>query len=108
MKHNLNKLKWSEDEKYLIISTLDLTNETVKTKNHETSELFIYSLEADLLIGAFGGAGIKNFVTLGDLLIFDDGFDNNSVINIFDLKKKIIVNTIKPVRGAGLVLIPQI
>lgn len=108
MKHNLNKLKWGEDEKYLIISTLDLNNETVKTKNPETSELFIYSLETDSLIGAFGGAGIKNFVTLSDLLIFDDGFNNNSVINIFDLKKKKIVNTIKPASGAGLVIIPQI
>lgn len=107
LKHNLNKLKWDEDEKYLFISTLDLTNETVKTKNPETSELFIYSLEADSLIGAFFGAGIKNFVTLNDLLIFDDGFNNNSVINIFDLKKKIIVNTIKPAKGAGLVVIPQ-
>jgi hypothetical protein len=107
MKHNLNKLKWSDDEKYLIISTLDLNNETVQTKNPETSELFIYSLEADSLIGAFGDGGIKNFVTLNDLLIFDDGFDNNSVINIFDLKKKRIVNTIKPARGAGLVVIPQ-
>lgn len=107
IKHNLNKLKWSEDEKYLFISTLDLNNETVKTKNPETSELFIYSLEADSLIGAFGGAGIKNFVTLNDLLIFDDGFNNNSVINIFDLKKKVIVNTIKPASGAGLVIIPQ-
>ena len=107
MKHSLNKLKWSEDEKYLFISTFDLNNETVKTKNPETSELFIYSLEADSLIGAFGGAGIKNFVTLNDLLIFDDGFNNNSVINIFDLKKKIIVNTIKPAKGAGLVVIPQ-
>ena len=108
MKHNLNKLKWSEDEKYLFISTLDLNNETIRTKNPETSELFIYSLEADSLIGAFGGAGIKNFVTLSDLLIFDDGFNNNSVINIFDLRKKIIVNTIKPARGAGLVVVPQI
>ncbi|MBK9098727.1 MAG: hypothetical protein IPM14_11545 [bacterium] len=108
MKHNLNKLKWSEDEKYLIISTLDLTNETVKTKNPETSELFIYSLETDSLIGAFGGAGIKNFVTLNDLLIFDNGFNNNCIVSIFDLKKKKIVNTIKTVSGAGLVIIPQI
>lgn len=107
MKHNLNKLKWSDNDKFLFISTLDLDNATVKTKNPETSELFIYSLEADSLIGAFGGAGIKNFVTLNDLLIFDDGFNNNSVINIFDLKKKIIVSTIKPARGAGLVVIPQ-
>jgi hypothetical protein len=108
MKHNLNKLKWGEDEKYLIFSTLDLNNETLKTKNPETSELFIYSLEADSLIGAFGGAGIKNFVTLNDLLIFDNGFNNNSIINIFDLKKKKIVNSIKTVSGAGLVIIPQI
>ena len=107
MKHNLNKLKWSEDEKFLFFSTLDLNSETIKTKNPETSELFIYSLELDSLIGAFGGAGIKNFVTLNDLLIFDDGFNNNSVINIFDLKHKIIVKTIKPTSGAGLVIIPQ-
>jgi hypothetical protein len=107
MKHNLNKFKWSEDGKFLFFSTLDLNNETVKTKNPETSELFIYSLEADSLIGAFGGAGIKNFVTLNDLLIFDDGFNNNSFINIFDLKKKIIVSAIKPASSAGLVIIPQ-
>lgn len=107
MNHQLNKLRWSEDEKYLFISTLDLNNESIKTKNPKTSELFIYSLEADSLISAFGGAGIKNFVTLNDLLIFDDGFNNNSIINIFDLKKKKIVNTIKTVSGAGLVIIPQ-
>jgi hypothetical protein len=108
MNHQLNKLRWSEDEKYLIISTLGLSNETVKTKNPETSELFIYSLEADSLIGVFGGAGIKNFVTLNDLLIFDDGFNNNSVINIFNLKQKKVVDVIKPTKGCGLAVIPQL
>ncbi len=108
MQHNLNKIRWSDEEEYLFISTLDLNNETVKTKNPETSELFIYSLAADSLIGVFGGAGVKNFFTLGDLLIFDDGFANNSVINIFDIKEKKIIEDIKPRDGCGLVYIPQL
>jgi hypothetical protein len=108
MKHNLNKLKWSDDEKYLFISSLNLNNDTGKAKNPETSELFIYSLAADSLIGVFGGAGVKNFFTFNDLLIFDDGFGNNSVINIYDIKRKKIVDVIKPKRGCGLVLIPQL
>jgi hypothetical protein len=64
MKHSLNKLKWSDDEEYLFISTLDLNNETIKTKNPETSELFIYSLEADSLIVSFGGSGNKKLFNL--------------------------------------------
>ena len=108
LNHNLNKLKWSEDENYLFISSLDADDETVNTKNAETSQLLIYSVIADSLIGSFGGAGIKNFFPLNDLLIFDDGFDNNSVINIFDLKQKKITDVIKPKTSCGLVVIPQI
>jgi len=108
LKHKLNKLKWSNDEDYLFISTLDIDNETVKTKNPETSELLIYSLSADSLIGLFGGAGIKNFFPLDDFLIFDDGFNNNSVINIFDLKQKKIIDVVKPKTGCGLVIFPQL
>ena len=108
LNHNLNKLKWSEDENYLFISSLDADDETVNTKNTETSQLLIYSVIADSLIGSFGGAGIKNFFPLNDLLIFDDGFDNNSVINIFDLKQKKITDVIKPKTSCGLVVIPQI
>ena len=43
MEHNLNKISWSDDEKFLLISTLNLENETIKTKKPETSELFIFS-----------------------------------------------------------------
>ena len=108
LNHDLNKLKWSDDENYLFISSLDIDDERINTKNPETSELLIYSLSADSLIGLFGGAGIKNFFPLNDLLIFDDGFDNNSVINIFDLKQKKITDVIKPKTSCGLVVIPQI
>ena len=106
MKYNLNKLKWSDDEKYLFISTLNLDNEIIKTKNPDPPEVFIYSLEADSLIVSFGGTGIKNFLTLNDLLIFDDGFDNNSTINIYDLKQKKVIDVINPRGGCGLVILP--
>lgn len=108
MKHNLNKLKWSDNEKYLFISTLDLNNETIKTRSPETSELFIYSLKSDSLIDAFGGAGLKNFFTLNDLLIFDNGFNNNSIINIYNLKLRKIVDVVKPRGGCGLVNLPML
>jgi hypothetical protein len=108
MKHNLNKLRWSDDEEYLFLSTLDLNNETLKTRSPETSELFIYSLTADSLMGAFGGAGLKNFLTLNDLLIFDDGFNNNAVINIYDLKQSKVIEVIKPRTGCGLVTFPML
>lgn len=108
MKHNLNKLKWSDNEEYLFISTLDLNNETIKTKNPETSELFIYSLQADSLIDSFGGAGLKNFFTINDLLIFDNGFENNSIINIYDLNQQKLVGVIKPREGCGLVTMPML
>ena len=108
IKHSLNKLIWSDDEKYLFISTLDLNNETIKTKNPETSELFIYSLGADSLIDSFGGSGVKNFFALNDLLIFDDGFNNNSTINIYDLTQLKVTDIIQPRAGCGLFYIPQL
>lgn len=108
MKHNLNKLRWSDNEEYLFLSTLDLNNETIKTRNPETSELFIYSLAADSLIDAFGGAGLKNFFTLNYLLIFDDGFNNNSIINIYDLKQRKVIDVIKPGEGCGLLTLPML
>jgi len=78
----------------------------MKTRSPETSELFIYSLQADSLLDAFGGSGLKNFFTLNDLLIFDDGFDNNSIINIYDLNQQRVVDIIKPREGCGLVAVP--
>ena len=108
IKHNLNKIKWNEDERFLFISTLNLNNETVKTKTPETSELIIYSLTTDSLIKVFGGAGVKNFFTSGDLLIFDDGFGKNSLINIYNLQELKIVDKVQTKEGCGLVFIPYL
>ena len=103
IEHSLNKLKWSDDENYLFISTITIDDETVKTKSAETSKLFIYSISADSLFGVFGGSGLKNFFQLNDLLIFDDGIGNNSVIQIFSLKQQKIVDVIKTGKVIGLI-----
>jgi len=108
MQHNLNKIKWSEDEQFLFFTTLNLNNEIDKTQNPETSELFVYSLAADSLVDAYGGAGLKNFFTSGDLLIFDNGFGKSSLINIYSLKQWEIVDSIKQNTGCGLVFIPKL
>ena len=108
VKHNLNKINWSKDEQFLIISTLNLNDESVKTRKPETSELFIYSIDADSLIGVFMGEGVKNFFTSGDLLIFDDGFEKNSRINIYNLNEQKIVDEIHSREGCGLVYIPKL
>ena len=108
MNHDLNKIDWSGDERFLIISTLNLDDKSIKTKNPETSELFIYSINADSLIGVFGGAGAKNFFTSGDLLIFDDGFGKNSRINIYNLSQHEIIDSVITKEGCGLVFLPKL
>jgi hypothetical protein len=106
--HSLNKINWNEDERFLLISTLDLNNETIKTKKPETSELFIYSIDADSLIGIFRGAGVKNFFTSGNLLIFDNGFGKNSRINIYNLERHEIVDSVLTKEECGLVFLPNL
>lgn len=108
LKLNLNKFIWSDDEDFLFISTLNLNDETVKTKNPETSELIIYSLSADSLIELFRGLGLKNFFTMDDMLIFDDGFGKSSIINVYSLSQQQIVDLIKPKAGCGLVNLPML
>ncbi|MCW9095456.1 MAG: hypothetical protein OQJ74_06400 [Ignavibacteriaceae bacterium] len=108
MKHDLNKIDWSEDERFLIISTLNLNDESLKTKKPETSELFVYSIDADSLIGVFSGAGVKNFFTSGDLLIFGDGFGKNSRINIYNLQQHEIIDSVITKEACGLVFLPKI
>ena len=108
VKHNLNKINWSKDEQFLIISTLNLNDESVKTRKPETSELFIYSIDADSLIGVFMGEGVKNFFTSGDLLIFDDGFGKNSRINIYNLQQHEIIDSVITKAECGLVFLPKL
>ncbi len=106
--HNLNKIRWSDDEEYIFISTLDLANETIKSRNPETSELFVYSIMKDTLVASWSGAGVKNFFTIDSLIVFDDGFNRNTTINIYNYISNDSVDNIQMKGECGLFYIPEL
>jgi hypothetical protein len=79
--HDLNKVEWSSDEEFLFFSTIDLGNESIKTKKPETSELFVYSIKKD--------------------------FDRNCKILIYNYRTMELINEIKVSSGCGLVYLPE-
>lgn len=106
--HSVNKINWSKDEEFLFFSTLDLKNETVKTRKPETSGLYVYSNNQDSVIAFWQGAGVKNFLTFDSLIVFDDGFDRNSSINIYNYVKDELINKIQMKGECGLFYIPTL
>jgi len=106
-KNKLHKISWSDDEKFLFLSTLELNNKTAKTKNPQTSDLFVYSVEHDSITASWGSSGIKNFFTFDTLIVFDDGFGRNSIINIYNFVKNKLVTQIRTKSECGLVYIPK-
>jgi len=106
----LNYVSWSEDGIYLFFSTIDISpgNETLYDESPATSKLFIFSLMNRNLIKTFEGAGIKNFMLEGDILLFDDGFNDNSRIFIYNFQTDQMIDTIKISGGCGLKNIPSI
>jgi hypothetical protein len=106
----INEISWSDQKNFIIISTLDIapTNTSIFTGRPNTSALLIYSIEKKKLINNWKGAGLKNFFTINDFVIFDDGFGRNSSIFIYNISKNKIVNHITVRNGCGLRNIPKI
>lgn len=106
----LNFVDWTIDNKFLIFTTLDISpmNESLYEPEPNTSKLFIYSLSEKKLVKSFDGGGIKNFLLLGNILIFDDGFKEKSKIFIYNLKSHKITDSISVTGGCGLKNIPFI
>jgi hypothetical protein len=106
----INKIRWSEDEKYLILSTIDLNinKKTLNANVLETSTLVIYNINKYQIVKQWNGDGVKNFYIRNDFLIFDNGFRENSRVDIFNLKKMNQFDEIKIKRGCGLRNIPEI
>ncbi|MDO8548784.1 MAG: hypothetical protein Q7S39_01350 [Ignavibacteria bacterium] len=104
----IKQVEWEND--LLLLSTINMKpdNESLYTKNSETSKLIIYSLEKDEILRMWEGSGIKNFFVAGDFLVFDDGFSKDSNIIIYDFRSKKIYDKIKIDDGCGLRNIPQI
>jgi len=110
LNQKLNYVDWSNDGNFLFFSTIDISpgNETLYDKSPATSKLFIFSLRNTNLIKTFEGAGIKNFMFDGDILLFDDGFGDKSRIFIYNFRTDQMIDSIKISGGCGLKKIPMI
>ncbi len=106
----VNEITWSDDREMLFISTLDVTaaNTSIFTGQPNTSSLYAYSIDRQKVIKKWTGGGFKNFFTIGDFLIFDDGFGRNSSIYIYNFQKDKIIKQIKIKGGCGLRGIPEV
>jgi hypothetical protein len=102
--YEINKVSWNNDEDFLFFSTITPDNESVNKQKQ--SELFAYSTSGDSLVSKWEGAGAKNFITFNNLLVFDDGLNYQSLINIYNYKQNELVVTIRIRGGCGLVNIP--
>jgi len=102
--YEINKVSWNNDENFLFFSTITPDNESVNKQKQ--SELFAYSIYGDSLLSKWEGAGAKNFITFSNLLVFDDGLNYQSIVNIYNYKQNELVETVKIRGGCGLVNIP--
>ena len=106
-KHELKKIGWDNYERFVFISTLDMENETIRTGKPETSELFVYSIVKDSVVASWMGAGIKNFITIDSLVVFDNGFGKNSSIFIYNYLIEELYSELKIKGECGLFYIPE-
>lgn len=106
----LNSFAWSDDENYLIFSTIDITdsNRTLLTQNPATSSLYIYDTNKNKVVKEWKGSGVKNFFIKNDFLIFDNGFGEKSSITIINYRTLKVYDVIKLTSGCGLRSIPEL
>jgi len=110
LNQKLNFVDWSDDGKFLVFNTIDITpgNETLYDMEPSTSKLFIFSVADKKTIKIYEGGGIKNYILTGNYLLFDDGFKEKSKIFIYNLQSNMITDSINVTGGCGLRNIPTI
>jgi hypothetical protein len=106
--HSINKIYWHDEEQYVFFSTLDLNADQKKTKRPETSELFVYSIIEDTVVADWKGAGVKNFLVIDSLVVFDNDFGKNVSINIYDYINNNMIGNVNFKGECGLFYIPEI
>jgi hypothetical protein len=106
--HNINDVDWNDNENIVFISTLDLSSKVKIDKVLQTSELIIFDILNKSLISEWTGNGFKNFKTLNNHFIFDNGFGNKSTICVFDYVNQDTTDLIKIFNGCGLSFIPTL
>lgn len=105
----VNDISWSDNRNILFLSTINMTaeNSSIFTNTPNTADLYAYSIPAKKIIKEWTGGGYKNFFTAGDFLVFDNGFQKNSSINIYNFKEDKIIKKINIKGGCGLTGIPK-
>ena len=103
--YEINNVSWSNDEDFLFFSTVTPDSESVNMQKQ--SELFVYSINGDSLVSKWEGTGAKNYITFNNLLVFDDGLNYQSHINIYNYKQNVLIKTIRIRGGCGIVNIPR-
>lgn len=106
----VNEISWSDSRKYFFVSTLDLllSNNSIFTNQPNTSSIYIYSIDQSKVVKEWTGGGYKNFFTINDFLIFDDGFGKKSSIYIYNFETGNLIKQIKIKNGCGLNEIPEV
>ncbi len=106
----VNEISWSDDRGTIFISTLDVTpaNTSIFSGKPNTASLYAYSVEQHKVVKKWTGGGFKNFFTISDFLIFDDGFGRNSSIYMYNFKEDKVIKQIKIKGGCGLRGIPEV
>lgn len=74
----------------------------------DSTDLLVVNLREMRLVRQFSGSGEKNFIIVGNLLIFDDGYKENSRIIIYRYRKDNIYSEIRVAGGCGINNIPQV
>lgn len=99
---------WTEDNENLVFSTSGVFNHLSYSNKKGFSELNIYEVNKNKLFTIGGRDGYKNFLIRADLIIFDDGFNKKSLIQVFDSKKKKFINKISIKDGCGINNVPAL
>ncbi len=109
-KQKMNAIRWTNDESAVVFSTIDVSrnNATLQTAKPQTSTLYIFSLTENVMLKTIEGSGFKHFDIIGNFVIYDDGFGEESRVHIYDLQKKNETRIISIAAGCGLTNIPEL
>jgi len=97
----LKENKWNGKSDYLFAKF-----ESKETP--DTTDLYIVDLKKMILTKHFRSSGRKNFIIIGNLLVFDDGFGEESFITLFRYRKNQIFSEIRIPGGCGVYNIPAL
>jgi hypothetical protein len=96
------QLGWAENNKQLILVLKSVNNPEQNAKEMGKNILAVYNLQKKKTAKIFDTGNYNHFVLIGDFLIFDNDFDKDSYIEIFNLESLSNFRSIKINGGCNL------